>query len=231
MNFLYEFENVDMVVDPQLKRKRVADWDDSDSDWSEVAFSKRKRELTPQQQLDITSLSQRVIKWVVTHPDQLPKNLSSLQHAIYSLCTSIVTISEEVIFYQLLFNGVLEISLLPSGEKVIRSNPNPKPFENFVGYFVGGDSDSAVQFSDDFCYALRRARDWIATNQGLIVNETPLASFLKSLKQICQFKRPVPPSAVIASLVKRGLIEISPIQTISYDLALFSAAYNKLKYT
>ena len=207
------------------KRKR-------DEEEGPTGFSKRKREITQQQQLDVPSILERVVHWLVSHPSQHPRSLSSLSRAIAKLCTAIIYISEEIIFYQLLFNGLVEFHYLPSGEKLVKGTANPKPFEEMIGFFVEvGAGPASVQFSDDFCLALRRARDWVATNSGLHETLIPYDSFLRSLKQLCQFKRSVPPSVVLECMVKRGLIEVSAdAEKVTYHHAALGVADAKMKY-
>eukprot|EP00008_Paramoeba_atlantica_P007833 CAMPEP_0201491694 /NCGR_PEP_ID=MMETSP0151_2-20130828/30830_1 /ASSEMBLY_ACC=CAM_ASM_000257 /TAXON_ID=200890 /ORGANISM="Paramoeba atlantica, Strain 621/1 / CCAP 1560/9" /LENGTH=143 /DNA_ID=CAMNT_0047878169 /DNA_START=131 /DNA_END=562 /DNA_ORIENTATION=- len=111
-----------------------------------------------------------------------------------------------------------------------RARENPKPFEQFIA-IVLGDEQTNVCLSDDFSLALRRARDWVAANNGLREKSVPLDSFLRSLKQICQFKRSVPASCVVESLIKKGLVSVSPAnQALSYRMEALAAANLKCHY-
>ena len=109
---------------------------------------------------------------------------------------------------------------------------NPKPFEELVGFFVeAGQGPANIQFSDDFCLALRRSRDWVATNSGLHDSFIPYDSFLRSLKQLCQFKRSVPPNAVLEGFIKLGLIEVSSeTDKVTYNLSALEATDSKMMY-
>uniref|UniRef100_A0A7S4KML0 Uncharacterized protein n=1 Tax=Paramoeba aestuarina TaxID=180227 RepID=A0A7S4KML0_9EUKA len=238
------------------------------------SLSKRKREVTQEQQANLGSILQRVVHWLVNNQDILPKTLQKLEGAITQMCSSLVYISEEIIFYHLLFNGAIEMATEEGGEGgagrvMVKGKKEIKPYEDFVGILLpsyyqtreeertqrGGISSSgesvggakkAVGFSDDFGYALKRSRDWVERNNGLHTTWVPKSSFLRSLKQLCSFKRGVPPSVVVQALVKRGWVGVGGggcwdfqqnqpqrnqgLSKISYNMEALKAADARCKY-
>ena len=195
--------------------------------------------MTQEQQANLESILQRVVHWLVKNQDILPKSLQKLEGAVSQMCCSLVHISEEIIFYHLLFNGAIEMKTEGEeeggggggGRVVVRGKREIKPYEDFVGILLpscyqtreeervegGGERGGGggvgvrrggVGFSDDFGFALKRSRDWVENNSGLHNNFVLKTSFLRSLKQLCTFKRGVPAGVVVGTMVKRGWVEV-----------------------
>ena len=232
---------------------------------SSSSFTKRKREMTKEQQGHLESILQRVAHWLVKNEDIWPKTLQKLEMAIKEMCCSWVHISEEIIFYHLLFNGAIEMTTEEAGggevgeggggRVVVRGKKEIKPFEDFVGILlpscyqtreeererggeeggnggVGVKRGGSVGFSDDFGYALQRSRDWVENNTGLHNFFVPKTSFLRSLKQLCTFKRGVPGGVVVGAMIKKGWVEVmgGGGMRIKYNPGALKAADGRWKY-
>eukprot|EP00008_Paramoeba_atlantica_P000774 CAMPEP_0201504492 /NCGR_PEP_ID=MMETSP0151_2-20130828/85236_1 /ASSEMBLY_ACC=CAM_ASM_000257 /TAXON_ID=200890 /ORGANISM="Paramoeba atlantica, Strain 621/1 / CCAP 1560/9" /LENGTH=242 /DNA_ID=CAMNT_0047898237 /DNA_START=99 /DNA_END=827 /DNA_ORIENTATION=+ len=238
-------------MDSGMKRKREAPFFSSVGESQNLLLMKRRRDATQEESQVVDSVVQRIVRWLSNHHQNLPQDLESLQKVIQLHGDSTIHVSEEIVFYHLLFNGAVEMQQLLSGEKVVKGRPDPKPFHQFIAVYLPDeevkeeeerDKDleeeegerkiekEAAYLSDDFIFALERARNHVAESLWMHAHFFPLHIFLESLKQVCLFQRGLPSLLVIESLVKRGFVQMSQGQSITYCLPALTNESRKCKY-
>ena len=159
---------------------------------------KRARILHPSQEQDLEHIVHRIEQWLLRNRSALPRRHEALLNAIKPMCKASFHVDSKIIFFHLLFNNV--IFLDESGG--VQRNEDFSPTYKLQGLLP---IDSALhKFSDDFYHVLSKSVSWVSSNAQL---PHRLGSFLRSLKQLCSIKREVPPTLVLQSLMKRGVIE------------------------
>jgi hypothetical protein len=182
---------------PSLKR--------SSMDCIDFSNLKRMRILDDQQAAQLEPLLYRLVIWLIEQSDRnnLPKTYTKLMKTISPMCKTIIQVDPSVVFYHLLFNKVIIIEQLEEGRAIYQANPEPL-HHSFIG-IVPSDSPSSIPFSEDFIRALERSVGWILNNRGLHQFKT-VDSLLKSMEQLCRFKREVNPVALVEMMRRKGYI-------------------------
>lgn len=152
-------------------------------------------------QNEFVSVFERVLRWMVNNKAQLPTKYGRLKRSIKNLCVCVVQVDSNVVFFHLMMNQL-----------VIVGSDNKCSFDRSfsegrsISAFALGSGPPPLIFSEDFLHALKRSAEWIISTPELPQDQTAL---IRSLEQLCRFKREIPPGDIIGELFARGFLSSS----------------------
>lgn len=192
----------------------------------ECQIQKRKRVLSDPDMRQLSSVTERVIRWLTENPKQRPRTTTALLNVLGELSTYTVQVDETIVFFHLVMNQVLELTV----DGRYRANPNIDPerltLDSLSGFVTISEASSdqrsplvLCNFSEEFSAALLKVCQWVCTTPSRDLPRTQ-AALMKTLRQLCYMRRSVPPSQVLHVLLNNGFLAVSLDhgQSIEYRL-------------
>ena len=192
---------------PQTERREPVSWVRPFEPAAKRSKGLRGREVLHDEN-EFDSVFDRVLRWMINNKTHLPTRYDRLKRSIRNLCTCIVQVDPNVVFFHLMMNQVIRVE----------SGTNRCTFdreltkEKRLTAFAFSPSPPPITFSEDFLVALKRSAEWIISTLDLPSDQT---SLLRSLEQICRFKREIPPSDIVDELLCRGFVVAPPSSSSS----------------
>jgi len=172
-----------------LNKKRH--WNDAGDEIlpEKEAANKKSKQLNSDPNQEFSTVVRKVkdcLLQYVDQPQNLPKTLPKFEHTAARLCTVNITIDADQIFYQLLSDGFISVD-----DKTKNLTFNKREI-------ITGTSDYAI--------AYEKAQHWILSCKNPPSRKD---SLIKSLRQICTIKKPLPFPLVVSALKESEYITVT----------------------